>query len=113
MKDVVTLSDAAWERIGNILSNAEQGAAIRFAVAEGGCAGMKYKVTVEHEIGEADQIITNGTSTIIIGPESLFFLLGSQIDYQTSTFESGFTYSNPNVVDACGCGESIKFASQS
>jgi iron-sulfur cluster assembly protein len=27
-----------------------------------------------------------------------------------SLLESGFRFRNPNVVDACGCGESIKFA---
>ena len=31
------------------------------------------------------------------------------IYYQTGLVESGFRFNNPNVVDACGCGESIKF----
>jgi len=37
------------------------------------------------------------------------FLFGTEIDYETSLLESGFKFRNPNVVDACGCGESIKF----
>ena len=34
---------------------------------------------------------------------------GTEIDYETSLLESGFVFRNPNVVEACGCGESIKF----
>ena len=35
--------------------------------------------------------------------------LGTEIDYETSLLESGFKFRNPNVAEACGCGESIKF----
>ena len=37
------------------------------------------------------------------------FLFGTEIDYETSLLESGFRFRNPNVSEACGCGESIKF----
>jgi iron-sulfur cluster assembly protein len=37
------------------------------------------------------------------------FLLGTEIDYETGLLESGFRFRNPNVVESCGCGESIKF----
>ena len=113
MKDVVVLTDAARDRVASILSSAKAGAAVRFSVAEGGCAGMKYKLTVENEVQNLDQVVEVGKARIVIGPESLFYLLGCEIDYQESTFESGFVYNNPNVTDACGCGESISFAKQS
>ena len=37
------------------------------------------------------------------------FLIGTEIDYETSLLEAKFTFRNPNVAEACGCGESIKF----
>ena len=37
------------------------------------------------------------------------FLFGTQIDYETGLLESGFRFRNPNVTDACGCGESVSF----
>ena len=43
-------------------------------------------------------------------PMAQMFLFGTEIDYEVSLLESGFKFKNPNVVDACGCGESIKFA---
>ncbi|HBQ23490.1 MAG: iron-sulfur cluster assembly accessory protein [SAR116 cluster bacterium] len=112
MKDVVVLTDVAQQRIADILSNAQEGAAVRFSVAEGGCAGMKYKLTIEDDVKQSDQLVEVGSARIVIGPESLFYLLGCEIDYNESTFESGFVYNNPNVTDACGCGESISFAKQ-
>ena len=47
---------------------------------------------------------------VLIAPMAQMFLFGTEIDYKTSLLESGFVFNNPNVVDACGCGESIKFA---
>ena len=46
----------------------------------------------------------------MIAPMAQMFLFGTEIDYEISLLESGFKFRNPNVVDACGCGESIKFA---
>ena len=37
------------------------------------------------------------------------FLFGTEIDYKTSLLSSEFVFNNPNVAEACGCGESIKF----
>ena len=35
------------------------------------------------------------------------FLIGTEIDYETGLLESGFKFRNPNVAEACGCGESV------
>ncbi len=43
------------------------------------------------------------------GCAGMEFLFGTEIDYETSLLESGFRFRNPNVVEECGCGESIKF----
>ena len=45
----------------------------------------------------------------MIAPMAQMFLFVTEIDYETSRLESGFRFRNPNVADACGCGESIKF----
>ena len=46
----------------------------------------------------------------MIAPMAQMFLFGTEIDYATGLIESGFRFNNPNVAEACGCGESIKFA---
>ena len=45
----------------------------------------------------------------MIAPMAQMFLFGTEIDYQISALESSFKFNNPNVAEACGCGESIKF----
>jgi iron-sulfur cluster assembly protein len=45
----------------------------------------------------------------MIAPMAQMFLFGTEIDYQSSLLTSGFEFRNPNVVESCGCGESIKF----
>jgi iron-sulfur cluster assembly protein len=37
----------------------------------------------------------------------VLFLLGTQIDFETSKLASKFVFRNPNETDACGCGESV------
>ena len=45
----------------------------------------------------------------MIAPMAQMFLFGTEIDYETTLLEAGFKFNNPNVSEACGCGESIKF----
>lgn len=40
------------------------------------------------------------------------FLIGTEIDYEVDLLQAGFRFRNPNVAEACGCGESIKFKDQ-
>ena len=46
---------------------------------------------------------------VLIAPTAQMFLFGTEIDYETGLLESGFKFRNPNVADACGCGESVSF----
>ena len=43
----------------------------------------------------------------MIESKALLFLLGAQIDYETTALHSKFVFRNPNETDACGCGESV------
>ena len=56
-----------------------------------------------------DEVVEQDGARVMIAPMAQMFLFGTEIDYQVSLLESGFKFRNPNVVDACGCGESIKF----
>ena len=56
-----------------------------------------------------DEVVEQDGARVMIAPMAQMFLFGTEIDYETSLLESGFKFKNPNVEDACGCGESIKF----
>jgi iron-sulfur cluster assembly protein len=45
---------------------------------------------------------------VLIDPKAILFLLGTQMDFQTSKLSSGFVFNNPNQTSACGCGESVQ-----
>jgi len=61
------------------------------------------------EPDQNDEIIEQDGVRVLIAPMAQMFLFGTEIDYETSLLESGFKFKNPNVTEACGCGESIKF----
>ncbi len=105
----VTVTPAAAAQIVRLMAR-QEAAGLRVGVKKGGCAGMEYTMDYVSDIGAHDEVIeVEGGARVIIAPMAQMFLFGTEIDYETSLLESGFKFSNPNVVDACGCGESIKF----
>ena len=56
-----------------------------------------------------DEVVEQDGARVMIAPMAQMFLFGTEIDYETTLLESGFKFRNPNVTEACGCGESIKF----
>ena len=60
-------------------------------------------------IAPHEEVVEQGAARVIIAPMAQMFLFGTEIDYQTGLLESGFKFRNPNVSEACGCGESVKF----
>ncbi len=108
-KQAVTLTPKAAEKIAELMArDATQG--LRIGVKKGGCAGMEYTMDYVTEIDPHDEVVEDGNARVMIAPMAQMFLFGTEIDYEVSLLESGFKFKNPNVVDACGCGESIKFA---
>ncbi len=108
-QDPVKLTPAAIARIRALMGSGEV-KGLKIGVKKGGCAGMEY--TMEHatEIGPHDAVVETEGARVLIAPMAQMFLFGTEIDYRTSLLESGFVFNNPNVVESCGCGESIKFA---
>ena len=105
---VMTLTDAAIERVDEIVSNsAETPLGIRVGVKNGGCAGMEYTVDLVMEADSKDDAVQAGDHTVYIAPQAVLFLLGTQMDYEVTKLRSGFVFNNPNQTSACGCGESV------
>ncbi|MNI34351.1 Iron-binding protein IscA [compost metagenome] len=104
----VTLTDAAAARVREIMANAEKDyVALRVGVKNGGCAGQEYTFAYAEEIQPLDEVVEDKGVTILIDPKAVLFLIGSEIDYETTKLSSKFVFRNPNETDACGCGESV------
>ncbi|WP_373353787.1 HesB/IscA family protein [Pseudoroseicyclus sp. CXY001] len=107
-KQAVTLTPAAAKQISSLMERkGHEG--LRLGVKKGGCAGMEYTLDYTDQIDPNDEVVEQDGARVMIAPMAQMFLFGTEIDYEVSLLESGFRFRNPNVVDACGCGESIKF----
>ena len=109
MKQVITLSDNAANRIKEIISNDEtKSIGVRVGVKSGGCAGMSYVMEYAKEINPTDEIIEDKGVKVFIDPGAIMYLLGTEMDYKKEQFSSTFVFKNPNETERCGCGESFK-----
>lgn len=105
----ITLSDAAANRVKEIMARADgKVVGVRISVKNTGCAGMSYAMEYASELNQMDEKVEDKDVTILIDPKAVLFLIGTEMDYKTDTFESGFVFKNPNAVDTCGCGESFR-----
>src|SRR5574343_75935 len=110
-KQAVTIPPAATRQIARLME--KQGSAgLRIGVKKGGCAGMEYTMDYVTEVNPLDEVVEQDGARVLIAPMAQMFLIGTEIDYETSILESSFRFNNPNVAEACGCGESIKFKDQ-
>ena len=104
----VTLTDAAAARVKAIMERAETPrVGLRVGVKNGGCAGQEYTFAYADTIEPMDEVVEDKGVTILIDPKAILFLIGSEIDFETTTLSSKFVFRNPNQTDACGCGESV------
>ena len=107
-KQAVTITPKAAAQIAKLMTrDGHEG--LRIGVKKGGCAGMEYTMDYVTEVDPLDEVVEQDGARVMIAPMAQMFLFGTEIDYEISLLESGFKFRNPNVVDACGCGESIKF----
>ena len=83
MKQVITLSDNAANRIKEIISNDEtKSVGVRVGVKSGGCAGMSYVMEYAKEINPTDEIIEDKGVKVFIDPSAIMYLLGTEMDYK-------------------------------
>jgi iron-sulfur cluster assembly protein len=105
---VMSVSDAAADRIKQIIAQSSTPVSgLRVGVKKGGCAGMEYTMQYADAAQPGEDIIEDKGVKIFIEPKAVLFLLGTEMDYRTDKFSSGFVFNNPNQTSACGCGESV------
>ena len=105
---VVTLTERAAARVREIMDRAEKPyAGLRVGVKNGGCAGQEYVLEYAVAAGPLDETVEDKGVTILVEPKAVLFLIGTEIDYETSKLAAKFVFRNPNETDACGCGESV------
>jgi len=80
---------------------------LRVLVKGGGCSGLMYDLKFDNQISGTDKIFEDGGIKIIIDKKSLFYLIGTELDFSDGLNGKGFEFKNPNASRTCGCGESF------
>ena len=100
----LSLSDTAYSHIGTLLEEHKK-KYVRLQVKGGGCAGFEYEWSFEDEQDKDDHLIDN---RLLVHKTNELYLTGIEIDYNSETFGSFFTFSNPQAKSQCGCGTSFR-----
>jgi iron-sulfur cluster assembly protein len=103
----ITMTQAAADHVRKFLANRGKGVGLRLGVRTSGCSGMAYVLEFADALEPDDQVFDNQGVKVIVDPKSLLYLDGTELDYAKEGLNEGFKFNNPNVKDACGCGESF------
>jgi iron-sulfur cluster assembly protein len=106
--NVVTLTDRAAARVREIVASRPGALGIRLGIRKGGCAGMEYTVDLVTEPDPKDDHVHHDGADVWVAPEASLFLLGTEMDFESTVLRTGFVFNNPNQSSACGCGESVE-----
>jgi iron-sulfur cluster assembly protein len=104
---LMSLTDAAAERLRTLYANGRDGMKLRIAVSTKGCSGMSYVMDFVAEAGPGDEVVTDKGVSVVVDRKATLFLIGTVMDYEVQNLSAGFTFSNPNEKGRCGCGESF------
>lgn len=103
----ITMTPAAADHVRKFLANRGTGVGLRLGVRTSGCSGMAYVLEFADELETDDRVFEDQGVKVIVDQKSLLYLDGTELDYTKEGLNEGFKFNNPNIKDACGCGESF------
>jgi len=103
----ITLTERAALHVSRYIAKRGKGLGIRLGVKTSGCSGMAYKLEFVDEQTPEDIVFESFGVKVFSDEKSLAYLDGTELDYVREGLNEGFKFNNPNVKDACGCGESF------
>jgi iron-sulfur cluster assembly protein len=103
----VSLTDSARDRVRSFLRSRGHGIGLRLAVKKTGCSGFAYVVNYADDVARDDVVFEQDGVKVIVDPESLRLIDGTEVDFVRQGLNEAFRFRNPNVKGECGCGESF------
>jgi iron-sulfur cluster assembly protein len=104
----VILTQGAVNQLKSIMS--EQGISsqygLRIGVKGGGCSGFSYVLGFDEQ-KEVDEVFEISGMKVLMEKSHAIYLLGMEIDFVEGLNNRGFSFSNPNAKESCGCGTSF------
>ncbi len=103
----IGVSNAAAERIKEILDGEPTGSMFRMSVLGGGCSGFQYNFEFVQDQNKDDLAIERGGITVLVDSISQMYLEGAELDFADDLIGAAFKVNNPNATASCGCGTSF------
>lgn len=103
----ISATETAANRVKAFLDKRGKGIGLRLGVKTSGCSGLAYKIEFVDSANDDDQLFESNGINIYVDTKSLQYIDGTVLDYTKEGVQEGFKFTNPNVKDECGCGESF------
>ncbi len=103
----ISLTETAASRVRHFLAVRENSVGLRLGVTKTGCSGYSYVINYADEIADSDVVFEDKGVKVVVDPEALTLIDGTEVDFVKNGLNEAFTFRNPNVTGECGCGESF------
>ena len=80
---------------------------LRISIKSTGCNGYSYVLDYAGEVADDDNVLNVSDISIVVDPESMTLIKGTEIDFIDEGLNQVFKFKNPNATGECGCGESF------
>jgi iron-sulfur cluster assembly protein len=103
----ISLTDSAAKRVRTHLELRGTGIGLRLGVTQTGCSGYSYVINYADKVDESDVVFEDKGVTVVVDPEALELIDGTEVDFVKNGLNEAFSFRNPNITGECGCGESF------
>ena len=103
----ISLTDSAADRVRTYLDKRGSGVGLRLGVTQTGCSGYSYVINYADEIDDSDVVFEDKGITVVVQPDALALIDGTEVDFVKNGLNEAFSFRNPNISGECGCGESF------
>ena len=103
----ISLTPSAAQLVQSYLARRGKGVGLRLGVTQTGCSGYSYVINYADEIDAADVVFEDKGIKVIVDPEALPLIDGTEVDFVKNGLNEAFSFRNPNIKGECGCGESF------
>lgn len=106
-KDELGISDAAAERVFELLEQKGPGFYLRVAIRGGGCSGLSLHFELTDQVRKNDVYFKKNKASVVIDEKSLSILGGATLHCRDYLGSKEFKLVNNPVEKQCSCGQSF------
>jgi len=103
----ISLTRSAADRVRTHLDQRGTAIGLRLGVTQTGCSGYSYVINYAEEIAASDVVFEDKGIKVVVDPEALQLIDGTEVDFVKNGLNEAFSFRNPNISGECGCGESF------